>query len=293
MRQLFILVFLTFVTAFCLAGDIVRVSATYEYVSNNPNETPAQAEYRAIEKAKVKALEDKFGVDVSSITNTLITNRSGDEANQSQNNVFAIGATSVRGEWIESIKEQVLEKDFTNGFWVIKVRVEGHARNYSTEKADIKFNLVRNVLDVESPVTFRDGSDVFLRFSSPIGGYLCVYLVDEGQNAFCLLPYPNQQTGSQSIEANKDYIFFSTKYDDGAQEYTLSCEKSSEQNALYVIFSPNNFIKAADKQGGINFRDEPLPRELKYEDFLKWLGRNQTKDADMVVKTDIVTIKKY
>lgn len=280
------------VTAFSVASDIVRLSATYEYVSDNPNETPAQAEVRALEKARLRALEDKFGVDVSSITNTLITNRSGNGTNLSQNNVFAIGATSVRGEWIETIKEKVIEKNFTNGFWVLKVYVEGRARNHSTEKADIQMTLVRDIQDVESPITFRDGSDVFLRFTSPISGYLCVYLVDEEQNAFCLLPYPNQQSGSLPIEANRDYIFFSSKYDKEAQEYTLNCERSSEQNALYVIFSPNNFTKAADKQGGTNFREEPLPRELKYEAFLKWLGRNQTKDADMVVKTEIITIRK-
>ena len=36
------------------AGDIERVSATYEYFSNNPNETPAQAETAAIERANQK-----------------------------------------------------------------------------------------------------------------------------------------------------------------------------------------------------------------------------------------------
>ena len=273
-------------------NDIVRVSATYEYVSNNPNETPAQAEAKAIEAARQKALEDKFGLDVTSVTNTLITNRSGNGKSESESNVFALGGTSVRGEWIETTKEQILEKNFTNGFWVIKVHVEGKARNNSTEKADIQFTLVKDIQDVESPVTFRDGSDIFLRFSSPVAGHLCVYLIDEEQNAFCLLPYPHQQSGSQPIEANKDYIFFSTRFEKDAQEYTLNCERSSEQNALYVIFSPNDFIKAADKQGGKNFRDEQLPRELSYEALLKWLSRNQTKDAEMVVKTELVTIRK-
>lgn len=274
------------------ANDIVRVSATYEYVSNNPNETPAQAETKALEAARQKALEDKFGLDVTSVTNTLITNRSGNGKTESESNVFALGGTSVRGEWIETTKEHILEKNFTNGFWVIKVHVEGKARNNSTEKADIQFTLVKDIQDIEPPVTFRDGSDIFLRFTSPVAGHLCVYLIDEEQNAFCLLPYPRQQSGSQPIDANKDYIFFSTRYEKDAQEYTLNCERSTEQNALYVIFSPNDFTKAADKQGGKNFRDEQLPRELSYEALLKWLSRNQTKDAEMVVKTELVTIRK-
>ena len=252
------------------AGDITRVAATYEYVSGNPDETPAQAEAKAFEYARRKALEDKFGLDVSSVTNTLVTNRTGNGNEHSETNVFALGETSVRGEWIETVSEKVLEKNFTNGFWIIKVRVEGRARNYA----------------------FRDGNDIFLRFSSPVSGKLCVYLVDEDKNAFCLLPYPKQQNGAQSVEANKEYIFFSSDFDESAQEYTLNCERSSEQNALYVIFSPNDFTKAADKQGGKNFRDEQLPRELTYEALMKWLARNQTKDPDMAVHSTLITIRK-
>jgi len=280
------------VTAFGVAGDIVRVSAVYEYVSNNPNETPTQAETHAFEAAKQKALEDRFGLDVSKITNTLITSRTEGQESQSETHVFSAGETAVRGEWIETLQEKVLEKNYTNGFWVVKVRVEGKARNYSTEKADIQYAFVKDVQDVESPVTFRDGNDLFLRFSSPVAGYLCVYLVDEEQNAFCLLPYMSHQTGSQPVEANKDYVFFSPKFDKEAQEYTVNCERSSEQNMLLVVFSPNEFTKAADKQGGKNFREEQLPRELSYEALMKWLSRNQTKDPDMVVRSALITIRK-
>lgn len=281
------------ILALCLplfaANNIVRVAATYEYVSSNPHETPEQAERTAIERAKQKALEDKFGIDVSSVTNTFISQK--DQA--SQTNVFALGGTSVRGEWIETIKEQVVEKTFVQGFWRVKVHVEGRARNHATEKADIQYTFVKDVQDLESPVTFRDGSDLFLRFLSPVAGYLCVYLVDEAQNAFCLLPYMSQQTGSQPVIANKEYVFFfSEKHEPEAQEYTLNCASPSEQNALYLIFSPNDFTKAADHQAGKNFRDEQLPRELSYEAFLKWLSRNQTKDPDMQVRTSIISIRR-
>lgn len=270
------------------ANDIVRVSATYEYVSDNPRETPEQAEKTAFERAKQKALGDKFGVDVASVTNTLTVNN----ARESQTNVFALGGTAVRGEWIETIKEDVLDKQFSKGFWVVRVHVEGRARNYATEKADIQFTLVKDIQDLESPVTFRDGNDFYMRFSSPVAGYLCVYLIDETQHAYCLLPYMSQQTGSQPVSANKEYVFFSSRTDKNAQEYTLTCERSSEQNALYVIFSPNEFIKAADKEGGKNFRDEQLPRELTYESFLKWLTRIQTKDPQLVVRPTVISIRK-
>lgn len=292
MKRVLVFIFLVSVTAFCIAGEIVRVSAVYEYVSSNPNETPAQAEANAFSAARQQALEDQFGLDVTKITNTLITSRTEGDKSKSETNVFSAGETAVRGEWIETIQEKVLEKNFTNGFWVIKVRVEGKARNYSTEKADIQYMFVKDIQDMESPVAFRDGSDIFLRFSSPVAGYLCVYLVDEEQNAYCLLPYASRQTGSHPVEANKDYIFFSDKFDKDAQEYTVNCERSSEQNMLYVVFSPNEFTKAADKQGDKNFRDEQLPCELTYEALMKWLSRNQTKDPEMVVRSTLISIRK-
>jgi hypothetical protein len=292
MQRSVVLLLLVCVTAFCVAGDIVRVATIYEYVSNNPNEGPEQAKINAFVAAKQKALEERFGLDVSKITNTLQINRNDGKEVKSSSNVFSVGEVAVRGEWIETISEQVLSQSYVNGFWVVKVKVEGRARNYSTEKADIQYTFLKDVDDMDAPVAFRDGSDLFLRFISPVAGQLCVYLVDETQNAYCLLPYMNNQTGSQRIDANKEYIFFSTKYDNDADEYTLNCERSLEHNAIYLVFSPNDFTKAVDKQGGKNFRDEQLPRELTYEALMKWLTKNQTCDENMVVRREVVTIRK-
>lgn len=292
MQRSVVLLLLVCVTAFCVAGDIVRVATIYEYVSNNPNEGPEQAKINAFVAAKQKALEERFGLDVSKITNTLQINRNDGKEVKSSSNVFSVGEVAVRGEWIETISEQVLSQSYVNGFWVVKVRVDGRARNYSTEKADIQYTFLKDVDDMDAPVAFRDGSDLFLRFISPVAGQLCVYLVDETQNAYCLLPYMNNQTGSQRIDANKEYIFFSTKYDNDADEYSLNCERSLEHNAIYLVFSPNDFTKAVDKQGGKNFRDEQLPRELTYEALMKWLAKNQTCDENMVVRREVVTIRK-
>ena len=275
------------------AGEIQKVSAVYEYTSNNLNETLAEVEANAFERAKQKALEDKFGLDVNSVSNSLQINRASGNNAQTETNVFSLGGTAVRGEWIETISEEIIEPArFSNGFWQMKVRVVGRARNYSTEKTDIRYTFVRSAEDLESPVTFRDGNDIYLRFSSPVAGSLCVYLVDEDQNAFCLLPYANQQSGAQAIEANKDYVFFYEKFDKNADEYVLTCERSMEQNALYVVFSPNTFTKANDTQSVTNWRDQPMPRQLSYADLLKWLARNQTKDEAMVVRTSVISIRR-
>lgn len=274
------------------AGDIKHISITYEYISDNPNETPEQAEQIAIQMAQQKALEEHFGLDVVGITSTMQRNRQEGQQVSSTSDVFSLRETSVRGEWIETTSQKVLNKIFEKGFWHVKVYIAGSARNHSTDKPEIQYAFINNTHDKQNRDQYYDGDDIFLRFTSPVSGALCVYLVDAEQNAYCLLPYQSNTVGYQPIEANKDYLFFSEMVDPNADEYTLNCMQSSEQNALYVIFSPNTFTKAADQQAGKNWRDEQLPRFLSYEDLMKWLARNQTRDENMVVRRKVVTIRK-
>lgn len=273
-------------------GDIKHVSATYEYISDKANETPEQAEIVALQLAKQHALEEEFGLDVLGMTSSLQTNRQEGQNVKSTSDFMALSETSVRGEWIETIKERVIEKSFEKGFWRVKVYVEGRARNNSTEKVAIEYALINNSHDRENRTQYYDGDDVFLRFSTPVAGALCVYLVDAEGMAYCLLPYQSAQDGCQMVEANKNYLFFSAVEDINADEYTLNCLRSSEQNVIFIVYSPNIFTKAGDKQSGKNWRDEQMPRQLDYESFMKWLARNQTRDEDMVVRREIVMVRK-
>ena len=275
-----------------LAGDIKHISITYEYTSDNPNESPEQAEQTALHLAKQKALEEHFGMDVVGITTTLQHNRQEGINVSSSSDVISLRETAVRGEWIETTTQKIIDKIFEKGFWHVKVYIAGRARNHSTEKPEIHYAFINNAHDKQNRDQYYDGDDIFLRFTSPISGALCVYLVDAEQNAYCLLPYQSSTIGYQKIDANQEYLFFSTSTDPNADEYTLNCMQSSEQNALYVIFSPNTFTKAADQQAGKNWRDEQLPRFLSYEDLMKWLARNQTRDENMVVRRKVVTIRK-
>ena len=274
------------------AGDIKHISITYEYISDNRNETPDQAEQSAITIAKQKALEEHFGVDVVGVNSIIQQQRTSGGTSHASSSAFSLNETSVRGEWLETIKEKIIERTFESGFWRVRVYVEGRARNHSTEKPAIKYAFINNAHDRQNRDQYYDGDDIFLRFSSPVSGALCVYLIDAEQNAYCLLPYQSATTGYQVIEANQDYLFFSEAMDPRADEYTLGTERMSEQNALYVVFSPNVFTKAADNQSGNNWRNEPLPRQLSYQELMKWLARNQTRDENMVVRREVITIRK-
>jgi hypothetical protein len=141
---------------------------------------------------------------------------------------------------------------------------------------------------------FKNGDDLYLLFRSPAAGYLAVYLVDDAQTAFCLLPYMSDPSGKAPVNVGKEYVFFSAKHVSPAEvakinEYTLTCQKQAEQNYLYIIFSPNEFTKANDTRAE---GEEVLPRELSFEDFQKWLAKNRNRDKDMKVEIKVLTIKK-
>ena len=198
------------------AGDIKHISITYEYISDNPNETPEQAERTAIQMAQQKALEEHFGLDVVGITSTMQRNRQEGQKVSSSSDVFSMRETSVRGEWIETTSQKVLEKTFEKGFWHVRVYIEGRARNHSTDKPEIQYAFINNAHDKQNRDQYYDGDDIFLHFTSPVSGALCIYLVDTEQNAYCLLPYQSNAVGYQPIEANKDYLFFSEMVDPNA-----------------------------------------------------------------------------
>ena len=270
-----------------------RVSITYEYRSDSKL-TDEQAKQKAIEQAKLKAIEEKFGVDVSSIQ-TSYTKSSAEGTNvATSNTMLSLGGTSSRGIWVETIKQEVLEQRYENGFWIVKVHLEGKVKSKSGESVDIQFAFVNNTHDKISRDVFYDGDDIYMTFSSPVSGSLCVYLLDENQNVACLLPYENNKIGCQNVEANKNYLFFyqssAEDYMRNASEYVLNTQRSAEQNMLFVVFSPNKISKASDRKGGKNWRNEPMPRQLSFVDFQKWLSNNQTAYPQMTVRTVPITI---
>ena len=141
--------------------------------------------------------------------------------------------------------------------------------------------------------TFKSGDDMYLYFKSPVDGYLTVYLLDETtQEVFCLLPYKASGEGAYRIEHDKPYILFSAEKEQGepniVDEYTMTCNRSTEFNDLYIIFSPNPFSKANSKDA-IN---EVLPRQLSYEEFVRWLVKVKKMDVQIISTIKNLSINK-
>lgn len=261
-----------------------------EYTYHAPeNVTMEQAKRTALDRAMIQALADEFGTIVSQSNATRVENKNG----RTGVDFLSIGNSEVKGEWIETIGEPTYNIMYEDGMLVVSVKVKGKAREIVSAGIDFQAHILRNGTDdkFESD-QFRSGDELYLSFQSPVNGYLAVYLIDANNQVYCLLPYRNQTGGIYPIKANQRYMFFNIKEAPQSEcpyvdEYVMTCERESEQNQIYVIFSPNQFAKAID-----NLSSTSLPRELSYQDFQKWIVKCRKHDKEMNLKTIPIAINK-
>lgn len=277
-----------FVAVSTFAQRVEKVTAQYTYLPPE-NVTLEIARETALNRAKIQAIADEFGTIVSQQNSTIIKNQNG----ESSIDMLSLGGSEVKGEWIETIGEPIYNISYDQGMLVVSVEVKGRIREIVSAPVDFTAKILCNGTEDRFERTdFRNGDDLYLSFTSPINGFLAVYLVDDNKDAFCLLPYQNQTSGIYSIEANKHYVFFSERHAPTPSEaniideYTLTTDKDLERNQIYVIFSPNSFTKAADSSA-----NNTLPRQLNWEQFQKWLATVRTMDKEMRVEKTLITIK--
>lgn len=261
-----------------------------EYTYNAPsNVSIEEATKIAIERAKVSALADEFGTIISQHNTTVLKNENG----QSSTDFKSLSGSEVKGEWIEDTETPATSISYAQSMLIVKAKVCGKAREIIKATINFTAKLLRNGKeDKFESSSFRNNDDLYLSFQSPVKGYITVYLIDDEQNAFCLLPYAKDSDGQVEIEHGVHYIFFNTEAAPVnkrqiVDELTTSCSKSLENNLVYIIFSPNRFIKANDNQ-----KSNDLPRELSYSEFQRWLIRTRNIDKDMQVEIKNIQITK-
>lgn len=277
-----------------IVGQTRKVKGEYTYYGDS-NMSPKEAMAAAVENAKVQAIAKEFG--------TLITQNTIQEdgfANGREKSFFMqLNASEVKGEWLEDTKkpEAKIVETTHEGMLVIQAKVEGRARALSNDAAEFEALTLRNGKERRmADVNFKDGDKMYLYFKAPADGYMAVYLIDESQNAFCLLPHENDGDGQQSVEHGKEYVFFSSKHDVGfnAEDgLRITCDDERvELNRIYVIFSPNPFVKANDQQGSM--LDDVLrrPRQLSQKEFTQWMTRLCSRDKNVGRKVIPVRIRK-
>ena len=294
MRKIYIIALMALMTV-AMQAQVKKVCGTYTYYGD-PNMSIKEVRTAAIENARVQALAREFG---TMITQNTVQQESLKDANE-QSSFMQLNTAEVKGEWLEDLDEpEILREELANGMLIIEAKVCGRARAISNEAIDFETLTLRNGTEKRFADTrFKEGDDLFLYFKAPSDGFVAVYLVDEQQNAFCLLPYGGDNDGQQPVEHGKEYVFFSPQhqYDvpkSKIDEMTMTCgDERFERNQLYVIYSPNAFTKAVDEKGRQLSKDLELPRQLSFKDFSQWMSKCCVRDKKMNRKVIHLLINK-
>ncbi len=273
---------------------------------------------RALQLAKINALENVYGVLVIQGNTVYIENKKTGEKVETNTTFKMIGSTAVKGEIIQVVKtdfKEIKKKEKGSGLkkktiTYIECKVELHTKELKNTKIEIE-SFPLNTTKIIKPITdFYEGNDLFLYFRSPVNGFLTVYL-DDDDNAQCLLPYTKMPKGYEEampIVADKEYLFFSDKpefnyfkEDDFFAEDTYELYSNSEKdiNRLYVIFSKKPLNKPILKKDGnkeillkLDKEDYTLPRVIKSGNFQEWLLKIQQIRDDLVIKNIMISIEK-
>lgn len=188
------------------AQQTKSVTGTYTYYAPE-NITLEEAKHIAVNRAKVSAIADAFGTLVTQNNATVISNTNG----KSDNRFLSLGGSEVKGEWIETTNEPKFDIKYEQGQLIVSVVLKGVIREFPKNNLAFSFMILRNgTTEKYESDDFKNGDDMYLRFSSPTNGYLVGYMYDETSDmAVCILPYiAGNSVGNMKIEGGKDYLFF-------------------------------------------------------------------------------------
>ncbi len=282
-RQLSFLIAICF-TVTVFGQKIKTVESEYTYYAPE-NITLEQAKHNAIERARIQAIANEFGILV---TQTNITNVSSEQVD-----FQSIGMSEVKGEWLKDLENPQISIELISGQFVITAKVKGKARELKAADISYDARILRNGKeDKFESEDYLAGDQFFITFQSPVNGYLAIYLSDGKGIVSCLLPYPNQSEANYPIKANQRYILFDAdKGNNYTEEYYFTCDDTYENNCIYIIFSPNKFIKALDHEASERDDDLILPRELPEPEFQRWLAKCRRRDPEMQITQKHISIR--
>ena len=160
------------------------------------NMSKEQCKEQAHELAIINAIEKAFGTWAEQQTDIVIKD--------GRDYYNIVGTTKVKGEWVETLKEDYSEtsKIFSTNkgkevVTFITCNITGKVRK-ATPKALIQYQSL-NCPDIRCRKTeFNSGESLYLSFKSPVDGYLSVFLEDE-EMVYRLFPYSNQSGKEKSI----------------------------------------------------------------------------------------------
>lgn len=240
------------------------------------NITRTDAQFKVVELAKINAIESIFG--------TYIEQESRITVDSGKADFYIVGNTKVKGIWVKELDRKFTEeyREEQGEFGKEKVlwitcKIEGEIKRAIPRPA-IEYQVQNCQLPGCRTTSFISGEQLFVKFRSPVDGYLSIYSEDEDGNVFRLLPYSRMaKANSYPIEGDMDYFFFSIENSEVQStdlfidEIIMETTKTREVNKLIIVFSDEEYFKP-----GLTKGDNPnIPASLNRIKFEEWLSDNR------------------
>ena len=297
MKKKLLSILLVFFIGITVTAQHIKTVEGYARMEQPEDKTPAEIKAKVEEMAKMNALKDKFGSNISQKTNFIISNDNG----KSTSSFYMLGESDVRGTWIRDLNKPRIEQHIEEDKIVWKAWVKGEAREVIRPKVEFKWKLLANGTDdLHQVESLHDGDAFYIKFNSPVKGYLMIFMVDDKGVVSCMLP--EEEKDYCTVAANKWQLFYNVpEKPEASWIATISGNRQVEYDQLYVIFSPN---KIAPPTRDINTYNSDLKQyavdgysynhlpEISFRDFQKYLGKLQARDLEVQVEKMIVKISR-
>lgn len=258
--------------------------------------TAQEARERVVEQARFDAVNTAFGSNISHNNVTFTTEENG----KSNTTVFMMGASDLRGRWIRDLVEPIPYKVIADGQIIWEVKVKCKVREVKRATVGFEWQLLANGHDEQFKAKELHHLDsFFVRFRSPVDGYLQVFMADDKGVVNRLLPAEDEEY----CRVNKDkwYCFYEDPEGKGnCWMAMIPNNRRVEYDQLYIVFSPNKIhpplvdkrtdnsdLPAIASKGHL----EHIP-ELSFKAFQKHLGKMMDNDAEVQVEKMLVKITK-
>lgn len=285
-----------------LSDDKVTATGRYYAPLSMP---PLKARQEAINRAQIDAIRNAYGTSVAETSLAI----QGTGVAGERDSYFAVGECDVRGEWIETIGDTIWNITPRERETLYEVTLKGRIREIKGGRADLDVRLLFNGTDKDRDVirnaTYKVGDYMYIYFKSPVDGYLACYLGDDDEalTMQCLVPYDGMRDGVFPVEAGKEYILFSREDADEAlrpltRRLKMNARNEADINQVYLIFSPNKFVKASDNSDLSKTMIDPktgkeislMPRQTDFATFQKWLAKNRRHDKDLQIIKSLINV---
>ncbi len=253
-----------------------------------------------VQQAQIDALAKKFGTFVRQGTDLSLTNKNANGETKSTTDFSSLSFSEVKGEWVKTIDKNVKwvldDRPGEKKLW-IQCDIIGKGREIKSAKVAFEAKTLKCDEPEKCETTnFEENDQLYLQFKTPVKGFVNIFM-QEGDKVYRLFPYTSMwgdYDNSVPVEADKEYILFSTKYGNYFKGTTLrdidelvltTMGRDRIFNRVYILFSEKHFKKPIlEQENGIKY--------LSPADFQKWLSDNKSVDETLQEEVLYINVKK-